>query len=86
MSAGCPIVISDRTVWRSLEEKGVGWDIPVEDRALWLEVLEECVRMDGEAYAIMSSNARRFASEWLADNSIETANRSLFEEALAVPA
>jgi len=84
MSAGCPIVISDRTMWRSLEESGVGWDIPVEDRARWLEALGKCVAMDNSTYSEMSSSARLFASEWLEGTASEVSNRKVFETALSL--
>ena len=33
LSAGCPVLISDRTPWRNLQQKGVGWDVPLKMRA-----------------------------------------------------
>ena len=30
MAAGCPVLISDQTAWRNLEEKGAGWDLPLD--------------------------------------------------------
>jgi glycosyltransferase involved in cell wall biosynthesis len=29
LSAGCPVLISDQTPWRHLQEEGAGWDIPL---------------------------------------------------------
>ncbi|MEL7568480.1 MAG: glycosyltransferase, partial [Clostridiaceae bacterium] len=37
---GCPVVISDRTPWRNLENYLVGWDIPLEKKDEILEVLK----------------------------------------------
>ena len=31
LDAGLPVVISDRTPWRNLEQAGVGADLPLED-------------------------------------------------------
>ena len=31
LAAGCPVLISDRTPWRDLAAKGVGWDLPLSD-------------------------------------------------------
>jgi len=35
LCAGCPILISDQTPWRDLEEKGVGWDLPLDQPELF---------------------------------------------------
>jgi glycosyltransferase involved in cell wall biosynthesis len=42
LSAGCPILISDRTPWRGLAERGVGWDLPLEDPAGFRGVIDAC--------------------------------------------
>lgn len=86
MSAGCPLIISDRTPWRDLETRGIGWDIPLEDRAKWIDVISRCVDMDQEAFSEMSANARRFAGAWVTDDNLEKANREVFEYALSVTA
>jgi glycosyltransferase involved in cell wall biosynthesis len=84
MSAGCPLIISDRTPWVDLEMKGVGWDISLEDRAKWIGVISRCVEMDQEVYAEMSANARQFAEDWVANDTVEMANREVFESALSL--
>jgi glycosyltransferase involved in cell wall biosynthesis len=43
-SAGCPVLVSDRTPWRQLEVQGGGWDRPL-DRELWTDMLQRCVAM-----------------------------------------
>lgn len=83
LSAGCPLIISDRTPWLELETKGVGWDIPLEDRAKWIDVISRCVEMDQEAFSAISSTARGFAENWIADDAVEEANRTVFEYALS---
>ena len=42
LSAGCPILISDRTPWRGLAARGVGWDVPLEDPDEFRRVIEAC--------------------------------------------
>ena len=42
LSAGCSIMISDRTPWRDLEQLGVGWDLPLEDPDAFSAVIESC--------------------------------------------
>ncbi len=40
LSAGVPVVISDKTPWRNLQEKGMGWDLPLDNRRAFIEVIE----------------------------------------------
>ena len=47
-AAGCPLIISDRTPWQNLEEKGIGWSIPLEDKINWDKILQTCVDMDND--------------------------------------
>lgn len=82
LSAGCPLIISDRTPWRQLEQKGVGWDLPLEDPFRWTTVINECLQMDQPQFTQVSQTARRFALEWLADPSLEEANRDVLRAAV----
>jgi hypothetical protein len=84
MAAGCPLIISDRTPWNDLEVKGIGWEISLDDRTLWLDMLGRCIGMGQETFAKMSHNARRFAEDWVADEGVEEANRDVFEYALSL--
>jgi glycosyltransferase involved in cell wall biosynthesis len=83
LSAGCPLIISDRTPWLELEEKGVGWDLPLEDKQRWKDVLQKCVAMDIEEYRNLSARAREFAESWLADESLEKDTITVIEAAIA---
>ncbi len=80
--AGCPVVISDRTPWRSLGD--AGWVIPLEDPAAWEDTLRECIAMDTKSFARRSEAALQFARRFAASNDLVEANRRLFREALAL--
>lgn len=54
---GCPIIISDQTPWRNLEERGVGWDISLYDESKFIEALQRCINMEKEEYDAMSKRA-----------------------------
>jgi glycosyltransferase involved in cell wall biosynthesis len=82
LSAGCPLIISDRTPWLGLEEKNVGWDIPLEKKQAWMEALQKCVAMDQPEYKKLSDSSRAFAADWLADESLEKDTIAVFEAAL----
>jgi glycosyltransferase involved in cell wall biosynthesis len=84
LSGGCPILISDRTPWRNLSEKQVGWDLPLEEPEKWLEILKYCVNLGNEDYLRLSVSAREFAVKWLSDESVVKSNRELFSYSLSV--
>lgn len=85
LASGCPLIISDRTPWRQLEEKSVGWDLPLEDVTAWVETLNACVAMNGPDYDQLSRNARDFAVAWLSDPELEASNREVLRFAVAHP-
>jgi glycosyltransferase involved in cell wall biosynthesis len=82
LASGCPLVISDRTPWRELEQQGVGWDLSLDDSSAWIEVLNKCVLMNGAEYREESQRARQFAVEWLSDPKLEATNRELLLSAI----
>jgi glycosyltransferase involved in cell wall biosynthesis len=81
MAAGCPVIISDRTIWDAVNEKRAGWTIDLSDVQKWESVIEYCVQMDENGYRQMSSAARRFAVDWINDPQIEEANARALETA-----
>jgi len=83
LSSGCPVLISDQTPWRKLEDAGVGWDIPLGDLSEFRAVLQKCVDSDDAWYAALSSRAVRYASVRGAAPEIVEANRNLFRRAIA---
>ena len=85
MSAGCPVLTSDRTVWDEIEPEELGWRIPLEDLDGWTAAIEECVRMDNESFTRMSGFARGFAVKWLANDSVALANEKVLLNALGSP-
>jgi glycosyltransferase involved in cell wall biosynthesis len=80
--AGCPVLISDRTPWRELESKGVGWDLPLEEPERFTRTLQDCVDMDAESHARLSQEARRLAERAEQDADALEQNRELFRLAL----
>ncbi|HEV7645503.1 MAG TPA: glycosyltransferase family 4 protein [Pyrinomonadaceae bacterium] len=82
LSAGCPLIISDRTPWLDLKEKGIGWDLPLENPKAWRETLKHCVEMDDGAYRQMSDAAREYAVDWLSRETLEKDTVAVLEAAL----
>lgn len=66
---GKPVIISDQTPWRRLREKGVGWDIPLENKLLFVHAINSALAMDQLEYDQMSDACIKFAAE-ASDNMI----------------
>lgn len=71
LAAGCPLIISDKTPWLDLEEKGIGWDLSLEEPGRWIEKLNFCIGLDQASYSSLSCNARKFATTVLNDKKYE---------------
>ncbi|HEX8833640.1 MAG TPA: glycosyltransferase [Abditibacteriaceae bacterium] len=76
--AGCPALISDQTAFRDLENKGVGWDLPLEARERTVQILQSLVDMDENEYRRLSEAARAFGRKHVEDDSVVQKNRELF--------
>lgn len=79
--SGCPVLISNRTPWRDLADKGVGWDLPLEDPDRFREALQACVDMGPDDYAAFRERVRRFGMRISADEEVIALNRTLFSYA-----
>lgn len=82
LAAGCPLLISDRTVWTDLDEKGVGWRIPLEQPDRYIEQIRKCIDMEDAEYRTMSQAARQYALDWLAKPEINEATGRVLDRAL----
>ena len=83
LSAGCPVIISDRTPWRNLSEKMAGWDIPLEQPDVFERVIQKVVDMDQITWEKWSKGARKVAEDFINNPDIVEANRQLFYWALS---
>lgn len=54
---GCPVIISDQTPWRLLEEKEAGWDIALADKNKYKTVIQSCIDMSPQEYDNLSKSA-----------------------------
>jgi glycosyltransferase involved in cell wall biosynthesis len=80
--AGCPILISDQTPWRGLQNLGVGWDLPLDRPERFTAVLQQCVDMGKDDMRALSQRARAYGLQNAADPEKVRQNRRLFTVAL----
>ena len=81
LSAGCPVLVSDRTPWRGLEAKQAGWDVPLEDVERFRSILRRCVAMNAEAHVAWRRGALAHAREVMHDPQAVAKNYELFVRA-----
>jgi glycosyltransferase involved in cell wall biosynthesis len=80
--AGCPVLISQGTPWRSLAEHGVGWDIPLEDRSAMLAALQRAIAADAPEWTAMRERAQQFGLQHANDIESRQQNLELFRGAM----
>lgn len=85
LSAGCPVVISDKTPWVDLQAEQVGWDLPTVKIEQISQVIRAAATMDAQTYKAMSQAAYNYAQNFCKDPLLIEANLKLFGEALDTP-
>ncbi len=58
-----PVLISDKTPWRGLREKKLGWDLSLDDPAGWIEAIREAANADQFTFNVWSGKCRQFAKD-----------------------
>jgi glycosyltransferase involved in cell wall biosynthesis len=82
LSAGLPLLISDRTPWRKLAEKGVGWELPLDDQAAFARRIEEMAGWSNADFHRVAAAASALSSRVVDDEESLDANRRLFIDAI----
>ena len=57
LGAGTPVLLSDRTPWRQLQQHGVGWDLDLDDPTAFVAAIRSLATMDAADYAEMRRRA-----------------------------
>ena len=65
MSVGLVPVISNQTPWTELEKFSAGWDIPLDDKNRYVEVIEKLYTMNNEEFQILSKGSSKYIKEKL---------------------
>lgn len=82
LSAGCPVLLSDRTPWRDLHEHSAGWVMPLDDHFAWRECIQACIDMDDTRYQAMRAASKHYIDEYSRRQNLQ-GNSHLFDVALA---
>lgn len=76
--AGVPVLISNRTPWRNLQEKNAGWDLPLEDPKAFADALDKLVAMGQREFDGLRSGAFSIGLAYAQDAQVVEDNRRLF--------
>jgi glycosyltransferase involved in cell wall biosynthesis len=78
LGAGRPVLISDQTPWRNLQEHHAGWDLPLTDEKAFVQVLQEVTSMDDEAFQRLSAGAWQYAKHFTENSNLKEKYKELF--------
>ena len=67
---GCPLVLSNQTPWRDLNDNNIGWDIDLLDKNKFIYVVQNYIDMNQKKYDITSKDSNSFGLK--SSNSKET--------------
>lgn len=62
MSA-CPVLISNTTPWKNLDEQKCGWDIPLSDKNKFMEILQNIIDSDNKSYEYLIKGAYEYGCD-----------------------
>jgi len=79
LSAGRPVIISDATPWRNLQEKNIGWDVNLKDSKKIDSIFDSAIHMSNQDYNSMSKSAYEFAKAFTEDEQLIVKNLKVFD-------
>ena len=78
LTVGVPVIISNKTRWKQLKEKNMGWDIALEKISEFAEVIDSCAIINQTDYNKMSDAAYHYAQHYINNPELIEQNRHLF--------
>ena len=82
LTAGCPVLTSNRTPWTQLEAAGAGWAVPLEDPRRLAAALQACVDMGSDEHRHLSQRAAGFGRLVVNDTAGAEQHRVMFRRAM----
>lgn len=79
LSLGIPVILSDQTPWRNLQEKSIGWDLNLSDKHKFEDVINFCAEMSFEEYSKMSKSAFKYAQFYAESEELISNTKKLFQ-------
>lgn len=77
-AAGCPVIISDQTPWRDLEEKKIGWDISLNQPEQFIKAIKTAAAMKQDEYNVWANAAWQYAKDFIQTSNLKEKYLKLF--------
>ncbi|MBK9480245.1 MAG: glycosyltransferase family 4 protein [Bacteroidetes bacterium] len=77
-TAGCPVIISDKTPWKNLEALNIGFAQSLSNTASFVEAIENMAALNQEQYILWSKSAFDFGVQHTSNPEILKQNLTLF--------
>jgi glycosyltransferase involved in cell wall biosynthesis len=84
LTAGTPVLISDKTPWKNLQKDNIGWDFSLDQRNSFIEIIENCAAMSLQERLKKRVSIKSMIDNYLLDPVVLEANRELFLKRLLV--
>jgi len=78
MSNSCVPIISDKTPWKNLEQKAIGFDIDLNQPNKFTEAIDNLAKMECNEFNKLSENAYNFSQNIINDNQLKEDYNKLF--------
>ena len=78
--AGTPLLISDTTPWKNLEEKSVGWEIPLSNKAEFISRIIEVYNMSQPEFHEFRLRVKKWAESIRSDENNIKKNKNMFNQ------
>lgn len=78
LRAGTPVLISNETPWRQLDERGVGWEFPLSEPGSFANAIEALSTWSPVELDLARARAKIYAEEVGASGEVRAANIQLF--------
>jgi glycosyltransferase involved in cell wall biosynthesis len=79
LSVGCPVLISDQTPWKNLQEKKAGWDLPISNLQTMITTLQKMVDMDDHEWQSFRNGSLNLAESYVKRLNVDKEYSILFE-------
>lgn len=79
LMAGRPVLISDQTPWKGLEEEKCGWDLALHEHEAWSKELVTIIKMEQEEYQVWCNGARNRAERFVNDPELVESYEGMFD-------
>jgi glycosyltransferase involved in cell wall biosynthesis len=79
LAVGCPVLISDQTPWKNLQDKKAGWDLPISNLNLISATFQQLVDMDDQEWQSYRNGSLNLAESYVKQLNVDKEYRILFE-------